>query len=181
MHTKPLFTEEIAPIIHQAWNLPDQLALYTYICQKAWQHRAARQMRPITITMLTSEEGVSAIQKVKHETRCPLFTRFDSRSAPGDAALRSPADGRTARLRDRSRVHGSDQRHEGAPPWPRSVDGRCPPRPVRSRPCLGLRPNCEVGGPLSFRCSTSSIAWASNSPASGRTSTPVARWAGPSS
>ena len=35
-------------------------------------------------------------------------------------------------------VHGPDLRRQSAPPGPRSVDGRCPPRTLRCGPGLGL-------------------------------------------
>src|ERR1035438_3276913 len=54
------------------------------------------------------------------ETRRPLYEGVDPRSASGNAALRPPPDGRSARFRDRQRIHRPYQRLECQAGRPRS-------------------------------------------------------------
>ena len=83
--------------------------------------------------------------------------------------------------RDRAGVHRPDQRREGQTAGARSDDGRCPPRPVRCRSGLGVRPDRPVGETLPRRARRVEPDRMSSTSRSERTSTPAARWAAPSS
>lgn len=97
------------------------------------------------------KEGVTGIQKVNHATRGSIYEGLDPRSAFGNTTPRPASPGRTARLSRGAGVYGQDQRRAFAPPWSRSDDGRCPPRPFRCGHGVGVRQNRPIGKTLPRR------------------------------